>query len=52
MYQSSLGGGFVGGDDVSLGVEVGTDAALFLSTQASSKVYRATSARFSLRRAT
>jgi urease accessory protein len=48
VYQSSLGGGFVGADDVALGVEVGAGAALFLSTQASTKVYRATAARFEL----
>lgn len=48
VYQSSLGGGFVGADDVSLRVEVAAGAALFLSSQASTKVYRATRSRFSL----
>lgn len=40
VYQSSLGGGFVGDDRVALRVRVGDRASLFLSTQASSKVYR------------
>jgi urease accessory protein len=48
VYQSSLGGGFVGNDAVALRVEVCEQAALFLSSQASSKVYRATRSRFSL----
>ena len=48
VYQSSLGGGFVGNDAVELRVEVGEHAALFLSSQASSKVYRATRSRFTL----
>jgi urease accessory protein len=48
VYQSSLGGGFVGGDDVCLDVEVERDATLFLSSQSSSKVYRAANSRFSL----
>jgi urease accessory protein len=48
VYQSSLGGGFVGRDDVALALTVERGATLFLSTQASSKVYRATDARFSL----
>jgi urease accessory protein len=48
VYQSSLGGGFVGGDDVALAVDVEAGATLFLSTQASTKVYRATTARFAL----
>lgn len=48
VYQSSYGGGFVGGDDVSLSVRVEPGATLFLSSQASSKVYRSARARFSL----
>jgi len=38
VYQSSLGGGFVGRD--ALEVEVAAGARLFLTSQASSKVYR------------
>ncbi len=48
VYQSSHGGGFVGDDDLSLAVDVGPGAALFLTTQASSKVYRGARARFEL----
>jgi urease accessory protein len=48
VYQSSLGGGFVGDDDVSLRVDVAAGASLFLSSQASTKVYRATRSRFAL----
>ena len=48
VYQSSLGGGFVGGDDVALSVRVEPGATLFLSSQSSSKVYRAAKARFTL----
>ncbi|MBL9018299.1 MAG: urease accessory protein UreD [Myxococcales bacterium] len=48
VFQSSLGGGFVGRDAVELDVVVGADAALFLSSQATSKVYRATRSRFAL----
>jgi len=40
VYQASLGGGFVGGDAVELDVEVAAGARLFLTSQASSKVYR------------
>jgi urease accessory protein len=40
VYQSSLGGGFVRDDEVALAVNVGAGATLFLSSQASSKVYR------------
>jgi len=40
VYQSSLGGGFVGADAIALDVEVGAGARLFLTSQASSKVYR------------
>lgn len=48
VYQSSLGGGFVGRDEVALKVDVAAGAALFLSSQASSKVYRAARAAFTL----
>lgn len=48
VFQSSLGGGFVGGDEVRLAVEVEPGATLFLSSQASSKVYRGTRSRFEL----
>ncbi|HTR55436.1 MAG TPA: urease accessory protein UreD [Kofleriaceae bacterium] len=48
VYQSSLGGGFVGGDDVSLRVDVSAGASLFLSSQASSKVYRGARSVFAL----
>jgi urease accessory protein len=40
VYQSSLGGGFVGRDAIDLAVEVAAGARLFLTSQASSKVYR------------
>jgi urease accessory protein len=40
VYQSSHGGGLVGADEVCLGVRVDDGATLFLSTQASGKVYR------------
>src|SRR4051812_40225072 len=48
VYQSSLGGGFVGRDAIGLNVDVAAGAALFLSSQASSKVYRATRSSFLL----
>jgi urease accessory protein len=48
VYQSSLGGGFVGGDDVALDVEVGARAALFLSSQSSTKIYRHARSAFKL----
>lgn len=48
VYQSTYGGGFVGSDDVALTVRVDPGATLFLSSQASSKVYRAAQARFAL----
>jgi urease accessory protein len=48
VYQSSLGGGFVGRDDVELEVHVERGATLFLSSQASSKVYQQAEARFRL----
>ena len=40
VYASSYGGGLVGGDAVRLRVTIGPDAAAFLSSQASTKVYR------------
>jgi urease accessory protein len=40
IYTSSLGGGLVDGDQVVLDVEVSAGAAAFVSTQASTKVYR------------
>lgn len=40
VYTSSFGGGLVDGDRVSLDVDVEAGAAAFLSTQASTKVYR------------
>jgi urease accessory protein len=40
VYQSSLGGGFVGRDAIELDVEVGAGARLFLTSQSSGKVYR------------
>lgn len=46
VYQSSLGGGFVGDDALELSVRVEPGATLFLSSQASSKVYRRADARF------
>lgn len=45
VYQSSLGGGFVGRDAVELAVEVADGARLFLTSQSSSKVYRRASSR-------
>jgi urease accessory protein len=42
VYTSTFGGGLVGGDATVLDVEVGPGAAAFLSTQASTKVYRST----------
>jgi urease accessory protein len=40
IYTSSYGGGLVGGDHLSLDIGVGAGAAAFVSTQASTKVYR------------
>jgi urease accessory protein len=45
VYQSSHGGGFVGADEIALEVEVEPGATLFLSSQASTKVYRASNSR-------
>jgi urease accessory protein len=42
-FVSSLGGGLVDGDDVSLRVDVGAGAKALLTTQASTKVYRSPS---------
>src|SRR5262245_13535398 len=40
VYTSTYGGGLVDGDDIALRVDVDAGATLFLSTQASTKVYR------------
>ena len=40
VYASSYGGGLVGGDELRLTVKVGPEASVFLSSQASTKVYR------------
>ena len=40
VYASWYGGGLVGGDDLRLTVKVGCEASVFLSSQASTKVYR------------
>jgi len=40
VYTSSYGGGLVDGDHITLDVDVGRGAAAFVSTQASTKVYR------------
>ncbi len=45
-YAATLGGGFVGGDDVRMTIDVADGSRAFLATQASTKVYR------SLRQAT
>ena len=42
IYAASYGGGLVGGDDLCLTVRVGPDAAAFLSTQSSTKIYGST----------
>src|SRR2546423_1880570 len=39
-YLSSFGGGIVGGDDVRIQVSVNEGSRCFLSTQASTKIYR------------
>lgn len=49
VYQSSYGGGFVGEDEIDLRVDVEDGAALFLSSQASTKVYKATTAKSTVR---
>lgn len=43
IYTSSYGGGLVDGDCISLDVDVASRAAAFISTQASTKVYRSPS---------
>ncbi|MDX2009977.1 MAG: urease accessory protein UreD [Myxococcaceae bacterium] len=48
VYQSTLGGGFVGADALTLDVRVGAGATAFLSSQAAGKVYRGTDCRFTL----
>lgn len=48
VFQSSYGGGFVGADQIALEAEVGAGATLLLSSQASSKVYRAARSRYTL----
>jgi len=45
VYQSSLGGGFVGRDAIDLTVDVAAGARLFLTSQAGTKVYRGAAAR-------
>jgi urease accessory protein len=40
IYTSSYGGGLVDGDRIAVDVEVGAGAAAFVSTQASTKIYR------------
>jgi urease accessory protein len=40
IYTSSHGGGLVDGDCIVLEIEIGEDAAAFVSTQASTKIYR------------
>jgi urease accessory protein len=42
VYTSTFGGGLVGGDCIDLDVDIGPDAACFVSTQSSTKVYRST----------
>lgn len=48
VFQSSYGGGFVGADHIALEVAVEEGATLFLSSQASSKVYRKSRSRYEL----
>ena len=43
VFTSTYGGGLVGGDRIALDVDVGPGAACFVSTQASTKVYRSPS---------
>ena len=40
VYAATLGGGFVGGDDIGLRAEVTAGARALLTTQASTKIYR------------
>jgi urease accessory protein len=44
VYAATYGGGLLGGDAISLDVNVGAGAAALLSTQASTKVYRSDTA--------
>jgi urease accessory protein len=41
VYASTFGGGLLGGDSISIDVDVGPHAKALISTQASTKVYRA-----------
>ena len=50
VYMATLGGGFVGGDDIRMTADVGSGARALLTTQASTKIYR--SARRSKQRIT
>lgn len=45
VYQSSLGGGYVGADAIDLEVDVAAGARLFLTSQSASKVYRRAASR-------
>ena len=52
IYTSSFGGGLVDGDRIAMDIDVGRGAAAFISTQASTKIYRSpigTSARMHAR---
>ena len=40
VYASSYGGGLVGGDELRLTISIGTGASAFVSSQASTKIYR------------
>lgn len=40
IYSSSFGGGLVDGDHIAMDIDVGRGAAAFISTQASTKIYR------------
>jgi urease accessory protein len=40
IYTSSFGGGLVDGDRIAMDIDVGPGAAAFISTQASTKIYR------------
>ena len=40
IYTSTYGGGLLGGDRIALDIDVGPGASCFISTQASTKVYR------------
>lgn len=51
IYTSSFGGGLVDGDDLALDIDVEDEAAVFLGTQASTKVYRSTTGTTSALRA-